>query len=256
MREAELGFEQTSLACVPFTTTLSCFTMSEARSSSRGRGAACTPRRSPCNPSSEDPRPWLRPVGEGAVGWQHGRGLQKPRPKAELRAPGTGKLRPVGGESLGGLWRFGNPAFQSWLHCVWGEPQNHVWPLGFHPCREQSFPPHSLPVPVAGACGQGWDGFSFRVALWLCCCALGEGRGAAGPGETAFFGVLDGAQSHSAAEAAPRTPSPPQRQSQGSRPTLTSTHLLGGFKQTAQLSKSQYSHLQNGNTKSPLKVFL
>lgn len=192
MREAELGFEQTSLACVPFTTTLSCFTMSEARSSSRGRGAACTPRRSPCNPSSEDPRPWLRPVGEGAVGWQHGRGLQKPRPKAELRAPGTGKLRPVGGESLGGLWRFGNPAFQSWLHCVWGEPQNHVWPLGFHPCREQSFPPHSLPVPVAGACGQGWDGFSFRVALWLCCCTLGEGRGLQALGKRLSLGYWTG----------------------------------------------------------------
>ena len=45
--------------------------------------------------------------------------------------------RPERGESLGGLWtghsgsRFGNPAFQPWLQCVWGKPQKPHVALGF-----------------------------------------------------------------------------------------------------------------------------
>lgn len=246
--------------CVPNHHT-SCFTMSEACSRLPRVWGSLHTTAEPLQSKINGPQALAKAVGERAVGWQHGRGLQKQRPKAELRALGTGKLRPVGGESLGGLWRElcrGLEIRPSSLGST-ASGENRRTTCGPWVSILQGTI-LSSPQP-ASSCGWGlWAGLGwasvfgwpsgFAAAPW------GRGGGAAGPGETAFFGVLDGAQSHSTAEAVPRPPSPPQWQSQGSWPTLPSTHLLGGFGQTTQLSKSQYSHPQNGNTKSPLKVFL
>lgn len=151
---------------------------------------------------------------EGAVGWQGGLDLQKQRSKTEPRSLGTRKLRPVGGEGWEALDgssapRFGNPAFQPWLHCVWGKPQKPRVALGFPSVLGTILSP---PQPASfcgwGLWGRAGGGDELLVALWPRRYTQGEGRRSCrllppssilgqyrGHGGMAAWRVLDGALS-------------------------------------------------------------
>lgn len=103
--------------------------------------------------------------GGGAAGWQPGLDLRKQEAAGWAEGTGLGEAGPWE-ESLGGpgqtsASRFGNPALQPWLHSVWGKPQNHVWPSGFHCAGNNPAPPYGLPVPVAGPVGRAAGGAEF-----------------------------------------------------------------------------------------------
>lgn len=115
------------------------------------------------------------------MGWQLGLNVQKQRPKAEPRSLGTGKLRLVGGESLGGLWPGAlhrGLEIRPWLHCVWGKPQKPRVALGFPSVLGTILSP---PQP-ASSCGWGlWGraggGVVFGWPSGFVAVPLGKGGG-------------------------------------------------------------------------------
>lgn len=173
--------------------------------------------------------------------------MQKQMPKAEPRPLGTGKLRPVGGESLGGLWmgpesRFGNPASSLGSSASGENHRSHVWPSGFHASWEQSFPPpvcpfrggghgaHFMAVPREG---------SRSCRLLPPSSILGQPRK---PQRSGFpWGIAAGApESHLTAQAFLRCccqhPGNPGPLASRAQPRLLRAHC---------------SHLQNGNPQTP-----
>lgn len=197
-----------------------------------------------------------------------GCGLAAGAGSAEAKATGWAEGTGSGGagpweESLGGPGRssaprFGNPALQPWLRGVWGKPQNHVWPSGFHRAGNDPSLPTACQFLWRGLWAGLRAGLSFRVAPWLWGCALGEGsrrrrpwlpssilqRGR--PWGNSFLWGIRWAQPHSTAEAFSKALLSTPVAKPGLSPPLLST----------QHPKSQYSYLQDGNTSPPLKVFL
>lgn len=170
------------------------------------------PTAGPLKTEPRRPQTLAQASGGGAVGRPLGLEVQQQRPKAEPRPLGTGRLRLVGGERLGGLWprapRRGLEIRPSSLgSTASGENhRSHVWPSGFHLRWEQSFPHHSPLVPVAGPWGRaggraeilggplavppypwgGEEGSCHLPPSWGC---------TGGHGEVAFFGLSEGALS-------------------------------------------------------------
>lgn len=191
-----------------------------------------------------------------------GAGAASAQAKATGWAGGAGK--PLGrGRKAWEVWKSGLAALAPRRLGKTTEPRVA---LGFPSGWEQSFPPHSLPVPVAGPVGRAAGGAEFSGGPL----ALGLGTGGAGavgpgyllplcstagPGETAFFGELDGLR----LTQPPRPFQGPPLHPRGRARALThlAQHQFAGwFWQTTQHPKSQYSYLPNGNTGPPLKVLL
>ena len=133
----------------------------------------------PLEPQSRGPQALAKASGGGVValaarGAEARLDMQTQRPKAEPEATGNGEAeaqeRGKPGRALDGHsgLRFGNPAFQPWLHCVWGKPQKPHVALGFPSVLGTILsPPRSASSCGWGLWGRAGGSLSFQVARWL-----------------------------------------------------------------------------------------